>query len=43
MRNEAGRMLSYPTSFVTNRYTNLGNGAGFKSPAFECLDGEFVE
>jgi len=31
------------TSFVADRYPNLGNGAGFKPPAFECLDGEFVE
>ena len=31
------------TSFVADRYPNLGNGAGFKPPAFECLDSEFVE
>ena len=30
-------------SFVADRYSNLGNGAGFKPPVFECLDGEFVE
>ena len=30
------------TSFVADRYPNLGNGAGFKPPAFECLDGDFV-
>ena len=31
------------TSFVADRYPNLGNGAGPKPPAFECLDCDFVE
>ena len=43
MRNEAGHMLFYHTLFVADRYAELGNCAGFKPPAFECLDGEFVE
>ena len=43
MRNEAGHMLFYPTLFVADRYTDLGNDARFKPPGFECLGGEFVE
>ena len=29
--------------FVTDRHANLGNGAWFEPPAFEGLDGKFVE
>ena len=44
MRNRVGRIpFVLLTSFVGDRYPNLGNGAGFKPPAFECLDGQFVE
>ena len=31
------------TSFVGDRYPNLGKSAGLKPPAFECLGSEFVE
>src|SRR3954447_16462029 len=44
-RNETGRvrLILKLTSFVTDGYPNLGNSAGLKPPAFECLDGEFVQ
>ena len=44
--SEPGRIrliLNSLTSFVADRDPQLGNGAGLKPPAFECLDGEFVE
>ena len=31
------------SSFVADRYADLGNCSWFEAPAFECLDGEFVE
>ena len=37
------RVVLNGTSFVADRYADLGHCVGLKPPAFECLDGEFVE